>query len=95
MTRMKKLRHSTIVLTSDTYVELFEEYEEELTERSAAAVPSDRKPPAGTSAHATLAQESKEWARFSANRALTLLFFEPPVGFEPTTFALQEQRSTS
>ncbi|MFF9074940.1 hypothetical protein ACF1A9_21965 [Streptomyces sp. NPDC014872] len=34
-----KLRHSTIVLTSDTYMELFEEYEDELTERAAAVVP--------------------------------------------------------
>lgn len=34
-----KLRHSTIVLTADTYLELFEEYEDELTERAAAVVP--------------------------------------------------------
>ncbi|MFD7428443.1 tyrosine-type recombinase/integrase [Streptomyces sp. NPDC059818] len=34
-----KLRHSTIVLTSDTYMELFEDYEDELTERAAAVVP--------------------------------------------------------
>lgn len=40
----KKLRHSTIVLTSDTYMELFEEYEEELIERAAAAVPRLRRP---------------------------------------------------
>ncbi|MFJ9347135.1 hypothetical protein [Streptomyces sp. NPDC101237] len=33
-----KLTHSTIALTSDTYRELFEEYEEDLAERSAAAV---------------------------------------------------------
>jgi integrase len=39
----KKLRHSTIVLTSDTYMELFEEYEEELAERAAAAVPRARR----------------------------------------------------
>ncbi len=39
-----KLRHSTIVLTSDTYMELFEEYEDELTEKAAAAVPRARKP---------------------------------------------------
>ncbi|MFJ8603429.1 tyrosine-type recombinase/integrase [Streptomyces shenzhenensis] len=39
-----KLRHSTITLTSDTYMELFEEYEDELTERAAAAVPRARKP---------------------------------------------------
>lgn len=39
-----KLRHSTIVLTSDTYMELFEEYEDELTERAAAVVPRARKP---------------------------------------------------
>lgn len=41
-----KLRHSTIVLTSDTYMELFQEYEDELTERTAAVVPRARK--AGT-----------------------------------------------
>lgn len=40
-----KLRHSTIVLTSDTYMELFEEYEDELTERAAAVVPRARKAP--------------------------------------------------
>lgn len=34
-----KLRHSTISMTSDTYMELFEEYEEALTERAAAAAP--------------------------------------------------------
>jgi len=39
----KKLRHSTIVLTSDTYMELFTEYEQDLTERSAAAVPRARR----------------------------------------------------
>ncbi|MDQ0933765.1 tyrosine-type recombinase/integrase [Streptomyces turgidiscabies] len=39
-----KLRHSTITLTSDTYMELFEEYEDELTEKAAAAVPRARKP---------------------------------------------------
>ncbi|MFF9898461.1 tyrosine recombinase XerC [Streptomyces longispororuber] len=38
-----KLRHSTITLTSDTYMELFEEYEDELAERSAAAVPRARR----------------------------------------------------
>ncbi|MFE2353090.1 tyrosine-type recombinase/integrase [Streptomyces parvulus] len=38
-----KLRHSTITLTSDTYMELFEEYEDEVTERAAAAVPRARK----------------------------------------------------
>jgi integrase len=37
-----KLRHSTIVLTSDTYMALFEEYEDELTEKAAAAVPRAR-----------------------------------------------------
>ncbi|MFF5186426.1 tyrosine recombinase XerC [Streptomyces sp. NPDC000345] len=37
-----KLRHSTIVLTSDTYMELFEEYEDELTEKAAAVVPRAR-----------------------------------------------------
>jgi len=39
-----KLRHGTIQLTSDTYMELFEEYEDELTEKAAAAVPRARKP---------------------------------------------------
>ena len=38
-----KLRHSTYVLTVDTYMELFEEYEEELTEKAAAAVPRARR----------------------------------------------------
>ncbi|AWL39699.1 MULTISPECIES: tyrosine recombinase XerC [unclassified Streptomyces] len=38
-----KLRHSTIVLTSDTYMELFEDYEDELTERAAAVVPRARR----------------------------------------------------
>ena len=38
-----KLRHSTITLTSDTYMALFTEYEEELTERAAAAVPRARR----------------------------------------------------
>ncbi|MGW4388245.1 tyrosine-type recombinase/integrase [Streptomyces sp. NPDC004685] len=38
-----KLRHSTIVLTSDTYMEMFKEYEDELTERAAAAVPRARR----------------------------------------------------
>jgi integrase len=39
----KKLRHSTIVLTSNTYMELFQEYEDELTEKAAAAVPRARR----------------------------------------------------
>ncbi|NEC90444.1 site-specific integrase [Streptomyces sp. SID12501] len=38
-----KLRHSTYVLTADTYMELFEEYEDELTEKAAAAVPRARR----------------------------------------------------
>lgn len=38
-----KLRHGTIRLTSDTYMELFEEYEDELTEKAAAAVPRARR----------------------------------------------------
>lgn len=38
-----KLRHSTITLTSDTYMELFEEYEDDVTERAAAAVPRARR----------------------------------------------------
>ncbi|MFF0136734.1 tyrosine-type recombinase/integrase [Streptomyces sp. NPDC005227] len=40
----KKLRHSTIVLTADTYMELFEEYEDDLAEKSAAVVPRARRP---------------------------------------------------
>ncbi|MFJ2674097.1 tyrosine recombinase XerC [Streptomyces sp. NPDC087525] len=55
-----KLRHSTISLTSDTYMELFEEYEEELTERAAAAVPRARKPVSGTPAHASLTHEAQK-----------------------------------
>ncbi|MGW8387516.1 site-specific integrase [Streptomyces albidoflavus] len=42
-----KLRHSTIVLTADTYMSLFEEYEDELTERAAAAVPRAARRDAG------------------------------------------------
>lgn len=38
-----KLRHSTITLTSDTYMELFTEYEQALTEAAAAAVPRARR----------------------------------------------------
>jgi integrase len=38
-----KLRHSTITLTSDTYMELFQEYEDELTEKAAAVVPRTRR----------------------------------------------------
>lgn len=38
-----KLRHSTITLTSDTYMTLFKEAEEELTEKAAAVVPRARK----------------------------------------------------
>lgn len=49
-----KLRHSTIVLTSDTYMELFEEYEDELTEKAAAAVPRARKPRDEAPAHVAL-----------------------------------------
>jgi len=45
-----KLRHSTITLTSDTYMELFEEYEDELTEKAAAAVPRARRGDAKTPA---------------------------------------------
>jgi integrase len=41
----RKLRHSTITLTADTYMPLFAEYTAELAERSAAAVPRARKPP--------------------------------------------------
>ncbi|MFJ2007373.1 tyrosine-type recombinase/integrase [Streptomyces chartreusis] len=52
-----KLRHSTITLTSDTYMTLFREYEEELTEKAAAVVPRARKAAADTSAHAPFTQE--------------------------------------
>ncbi|MFD7444373.1 hypothetical protein [Streptomyces sp. NPDC059909] len=52
-----KLRHSTITLTSDTYMTLFREAEEELTERAAAVVPRARKALNDTSAHAPLTQE--------------------------------------
>lgn len=38
-----KLRHGSIQLTSDTYMELFEEYEDQLTEKAAAAVPRARR----------------------------------------------------
>jgi integrase len=38
-----KLRHSTIVLTADTYTPLFTEYEQALVEASAAAVPRRRR----------------------------------------------------
>jgi integrase len=41
-----KLRHSTVVLTADTYTPLFTEYEEALVEASAAAVPRRRRRPA-------------------------------------------------
>lgn len=54
-----KLRHSTITLTSDTYMTLFRDYEEELAERSAAAVPRARRASRGTDAHAPLTQESQ------------------------------------
>ncbi|MFJ1581748.1 tyrosine recombinase XerC [Streptomyces sp. NPDC088197] len=39
----RKLRHSTITLTADTYMPLFTEWSAELAERSAAAVPRARK----------------------------------------------------
>lgn len=38
----RKLRHSTITLTADTYMPLFAEYTAELAEKSAAAVPRQR-----------------------------------------------------
>lgn len=38
-----KLRHSTITLTSDTYMELFQDYEADLAERAAAVVPRARR----------------------------------------------------
>ncbi|SFD12651.1 site-specific integrase [Streptomyces aidingensis] len=43
----KKLRHSSVTLTADTYTELFAEYEEELTERAAAVVPRSGTSPPG------------------------------------------------
>ena len=52
-----KLRHSTITLTSDTYMTLFREYEEELTEKAAAVVPRARKGGDSTAAHAPLTQD--------------------------------------
>jgi integrase len=54
-----KLRHSTITLTSDTYMELFEEYEDTLTERAAAVVPRARKPVADTSGHAPVTHDAE------------------------------------
>ncbi|MER7967972.1 site-specific integrase [Streptomyces sp. NPDC096080] len=51
-----KLRHSTITLTSDTYMELFEEYEDDVTERAAAAVPRARRAPAGEGADGASAE---------------------------------------
>ncbi|MGP4048744.1 site-specific integrase [Streptomyces sp. 2A115] len=53
-----KLRHSTITLTSDTYLTLFRDYEDALTEKAAAVVPRARKGSADTPAHAPLTQES-------------------------------------
>ncbi|MGW3416497.1 site-specific integrase [Streptomyces phaeochromogenes] len=53
-----KLRHSTITLTSDTYLTLFREYEDELTEKAAAVVPRARKGSADTPVHAPLTQDS-------------------------------------
>ncbi|MEU6098412.1 tyrosine-type recombinase/integrase [Streptomyces sp. NPDC047079] len=55
-----KLRHSTITLTSDTYMTLFREYEDELTEKAAAVVPRARKASDGTAAHASLTQEPED-----------------------------------
>ncbi|MFB7289018.1 site-specific integrase [Actinacidiphila glaucinigra] len=56
----EKLRHSTIVLTSDTYMALFEEASEELTERAAAVVPRARKSEiVSTPAHASLTHEAE------------------------------------
>lgn len=53
----EKLRHSTIVLTSDTYMALFEEATEELTEKTAAVVPrTPRNKIIRTAAHAPLTQ---------------------------------------
>ncbi|MET9876539.1 tyrosine-type recombinase/integrase [Actinacidiphila glaucinigra] len=54
----EKLRHSTITLTVDTYMAIFEEATEELTERAAAVVPRARKSEiVSTPVHASLTQE--------------------------------------
>ncbi|MBW8702414.1 Tyrosine recombinase XerC [Streptomyces sp. MBT84] len=55
-----KLRHPTITLTSDTYMTLFREYEDELTKRAAAVVPRSRKGAESTAAHAPLTQEPED-----------------------------------
>ncbi|MBC3988022.1 site-specific integrase [Streptomyces sp. AC563] len=57
----EKLRHSTIVLTADTYMPLFAETEQELTERAAAVVPrARRQAPSDTAAHASLTHEPED-----------------------------------
>lgn len=55
-----KLRHSSIKLTSDTYMTLFEELEDELAEKIAAVVPRARKDAGDTAAHASLTQEDED-----------------------------------
>jgi len=53
----ERLRHSAIGWTSNTDVELFEEYEEELVEKAAAVVPrATRTADSSTAAHASLRQ---------------------------------------
>lgn len=52
----EKLRHSTLVLTVDTYMELFEGYEDELTGAAAAGGWRARRAADGTSAHASRTQ---------------------------------------
>ena len=54
-----KLRHSTITLTSDTYMELFEKWEDELAEKTAAAVPRARRASSGESGHAPVTHEAE------------------------------------
>lgn len=57
------LRHSTITLTVDTCLVIFEEATEELTERAAAVVPRARKTEiVDTAIHASLTQEAGEEA---------------------------------
>ncbi|WDV52621.1 hypothetical protein PV963_20690 [Streptomyces coeruleorubidus] len=69
-----------ISLTSDTFIELFQEYEEALMERAAAP-----RPEAGlwhNRSHRSLMVKGRPGP-------LTCLLVEPPVVFEPTTYALQ------
>ncbi|MFG3323760.1 tyrosine recombinase XerC [Streptomyces sp. NPDC048171] len=63
----KKLRHSTIVLTADTYMALFQEYEEELTEAAAAAVPRARRPRDAAPAAGSVPQQGPSTSQPVAN----------------------------